>query len=413
MTETNINIGALPLARNEYQTQLTTFLQPLIRKGFWSMYNTSRSICETERTPHLIYKKFQLFVRGVLNWSNLTVEEETENIKSKVYCLNDLITVIFVGNVKILASIRLKGKHNNIKVKVPSCEKFIHVVYINTAKRIFYNPTLFDHTLKKVQDNSNMDIVDDYIAKSITETISSMLPIKDILEEYLGDVFADSESEESENESELGSEGYRSLYGDEIRSDSDSEPEIKTKNIRDSGHLINFENKVPEHNTGTEDYDQFKNDASSDSEDNEENDDSEDNEDNDDSEENDDNDDNDENEENNDNDDNNDNSNTQVPEFIGPDVNTHQNQMNIPNTNTDQNQMNNQMNIPNTHQNQMNNQMNIPNTHQNQMNIPNTQQSSNFANNAFGIDAFKKPLGFNPNNNFKQRPNAVPDRKFF
>jgi hypothetical protein len=71
------------------------------------------------------------------------------------------------------------------------------------------------------------------------------------------------------------------------------------------------------------------------------------------------------------------------------------------------------MNIPNTHQNQMNNQMNIPNTHQNQMNIPNTQQSSNFANNAFGIDAFKKPLGFNPNNNFKQRPNAVPDRKFF
>lgn len=237
--ETNINLNALPLAREEYEKQLQHLLQPLITKGFWSIYNDSKKICEKENKQHETFKRFQYFVKKIRQWSNLIVDAETERIKSKISCLSELITIIFVGNVKILASIRLKGKHANIKIKVPSCNNFIHSVYINTAKRIFYDPMLFDHTLDPIQKEQNMNRVYGFIEKAISETISQMLPLDNILNEYLGNCFNEVESEtESEHTEE---EEGESLYGDDIKSESDEE-ETPLKLPSSS---IDFGNKIP------------------------------------------------------------------------------------------------------------------------------------------------------------------------
>lgn len=240
-----INTSALPLAREEYEKQLTTLLQPLITKGFWSIYNDARKQAKKENKEEETFKKFQFFIKKIRNWSSLIIDAETDRIKEKIGCLSELITIIFVGNVKILASIRLKGKHANIKIKVPSCSNFIHSVYINTAKRIFYDPTIFDHTLNPIEKESNMIRVYGFISKAISETISQMLPLDNILQVYLGDCLAEEASEsEYESGSESETEG-ESLYGDEIESENENPKEFhKVKDNVLPKNFIDFKGKV-------------------------------------------------------------------------------------------------------------------------------------------------------------------------
>ena len=243
--ETNINIGALPIARNEYQNQLTNLLQPLITKGFWSIFGDADNFCKKENKPEELYMTFQKFVKKIRTWSSIIVESETERIKNKIHCLNELITIIFVGNVKILASIRLKGKHANLKIKVPSCEKFIHTVYINTAKRVFYDPYIFENNIDPIKKEKNMNRMYGFIEKAISDTISQMLPIESILDEYLGNAF-DEEIEESESESDSESnKSEQSLYGDEIESSDEEEQKHTPPKI--NAPSINFKNNIPTH----------------------------------------------------------------------------------------------------------------------------------------------------------------------
>ncbi len=240
--ETNINLNALPLARNEYQQQLTTFLQPLITKGFWSIFRDSKKMCSKENKEQEVFKRFQSFVKKIPKWSSLTVDAETERIKQKINCLSELITIIFVGNVKILASIRLKGKHTNIKVKVPSCNNFIHTVYINTAKRIFYDPYLFDDNLDPIEKERNMNRIFEFIEKAISETISGMLPLDSILNEYLGNAF-DSDVSQTDESSVSSSAESNTLEGEDIISEGEqviTQNQVQPSNVTP---LLNLQNR--------------------------------------------------------------------------------------------------------------------------------------------------------------------------
>jgi hypothetical protein len=261
-----LNIGALPIARDEYLSQLVSFLQPLISKGFLSIYQDARKKCSKEDRKNERFRDFQMFVKKIPSWSSLMVEEETRRIKEKVDCLSELITVIFVGNVKILASIRLKGNNKNIKVKIPSCNNFIHTVYINTAKRVFYNPMLFDHTCSSIEGDKNTEMVYEYIEKAVVDTIRQMLPIKNILDEYLGHVFDDEvECNDDDGEDNASDDGDgESFYGNQIGSDSEDEAD----------NVIKFSSKIPKVEQGGlsgDASDSGEEEASDDNEDNEDN----------------------------------------------------------------------------------------------------------------------------------------------
>jgi hypothetical protein len=202
--KSQINVNNLPMAINEYKKRLISFLQPLILKGLHSIYKDAKVYCENSQKEHEIFKRFQFYLKKTRHWSSLIVDKETERIKEKVSYIEPLIIAIFVAHVKLLGCIRLKGKYNNIKVKVPSCNNFIHTVYINTAKRVYYNPKLFEEDLSFIDKEKNMDKIYEYIEKGIVETISQMLPMEHVLNEYVANAFDEdvSCSEESGSESE-------------------------------------------------------------------------------------------------------------------------------------------------------------------------------------------------------------------
>jgi hypothetical protein len=99
----------------------------------------------------------------------------------------DCVTAIFVSNVKILASVRLGGNHSNIRIRIPTSEKFIHSVYIASAENFYYDPECFDDVLER----NNIEKIRSRIGFSIEETISSMIPIQNILQEYLCNTFTE------------------------------------------------------------------------------------------------------------------------------------------------------------------------------------------------------------------------------
>ena len=247
-----LDISVLVAARDEYIEQLKCILAPLIIQGVNSIYQDALSVSEGKKTIW----QFQQFLKEVLTWNQTILQQESIRIKKKCPYIMDIVTAIFVSNVKILASIRLKGDSDNIKVKIPTCEIFVHSVYIESAQQIFYDPMLFYHKngdFNEIQKNKKY--VREIIYSAIEESIRKMMPFDHILQEYLKNAlndnaeYTDSESEEEdENEETLDNKKVIEEENEEEENAEEKEEneEDTTKNLHING-LNSYEiPKVPE-----------------------------------------------------------------------------------------------------------------------------------------------------------------------
>uniref|UniRef100_A0A6C0AZ77 Uncharacterized protein n=1 Tax=viral metagenome TaxID=1070528 RepID=A0A6C0AZ77_9ZZZZ len=223
----NLNISVLVAARDEYISQLKCIILPLLIQGFNSIYNDAINISNNKNT---IYK-FQELLKQIPQWNQTILQEESKRIKKKCPYIMDIVTAIFVTNVKILASVRLKGSKDDIRVKIPTSDIFLHGIYIAAAERIFYDPFLFYHKhgnkFGKIQENRNN--VKQIISYAVDETIRYHLPFDDILQKYLADAL-NGTADHSDSESESGEESVsdsdeESIGNDNLPSDEDSEPD--------------------------------------------------------------------------------------------------------------------------------------------------------------------------------------------
>jgi hypothetical protein len=211
----NLNISVLVAARDEYIEQLKCIVVPLLIQGFNSIYSDALRISNGKRT----IMKFQELLKEIPHWNQTILQEESKRIKKKCQYIMDIVTAIFVSNVKILASVRLKGNSENIRVKIPTSDIFLHSIYIEAAQQLFYDPFLFYHksNFGKVQECKEQ--VRRMIRYSVDETIRQMLPFDDILQEYLANALNDdADRSESSGDSEPSS-------------DSDSENELNANNL--------------------------------------------------------------------------------------------------------------------------------------------------------------------------------------
>jgi len=237
-----LNISVLVAARDEYIEQLKCIIAPLILQGINSIYQDALNISEGKKT---IYK-FQELLKQIPNWNQTILQEEAKRIKKKCNYIMDIVTAIFVSNVKILASIRLKGKNENIKVKIPTSEIFIHSIYIESAQRFFYDPFLFHHKIKNFgQIQKNRENAIKNIRDSVSETIRQMLPFDNILQEYLANALNDDSDGDSDDSGEdSGEDSGDSLNGDNIVNDTQFLDEDEDEYSTDE------ENTVKNINTG-------------------------------------------------------------------------------------------------------------------------------------------------------------------
>jgi hypothetical protein len=176
-------------AKNEYTINIINILTPLILEGLNSIYGKAKEISTGEN----VLKIFQSFLKRIPKWTSELLDSEVNRIKtsSRNYdLLYDLIRASMKANLHILMFNPFqtnKPKINPEHYKNIDFKKFIHNIYIETAREIWNNPYLFYHNYAPIEIKRNQRDTLDLIKKCIEETIRKTLPLKHVLEIYLGD----------------------------------------------------------------------------------------------------------------------------------------------------------------------------------------------------------------------------------
>ena len=77
-------------------------------------------------------------------------------------------------------------KTKKIEIDIPSIDKFIHQVYINTARKLYTNIYLFEKDLYPLQVQKNNRELEVLIKEAILITIRDNIPVEQILRSLYG-----------------------------------------------------------------------------------------------------------------------------------------------------------------------------------------------------------------------------------
>jgi hypothetical protein len=246
MTDKEIDANVLVAARDEYTHQLSYYLSPLVDEGFVSIYKDAQEQTRSKDPKKAsVLRNFQIFCKAIPTWNDTLLNNESERIKKACPFLMDLLTAVFVSNVKILAAIKLKGNSKNIKIKIPTTNIFIHKIYTSCAKFFYYEPQYYHvhRSFHKNENNRKNRLAK--INEKISSTISDMLPVQEVLEEYLtGGFDSSSEEEEEEDEEEDEEEEEDDDEESEEEEDDDEEEENEEEEVTNNDTTNNDDEQI-------------------------------------------------------------------------------------------------------------------------------------------------------------------------
>jgi hypothetical protein len=177
--------------KNEYTTHLSNILTPLILEGLQSIYKEAVVIAEGKENELL--KIFQSCLKRIPKWNTAMIEKETNRIINSSHSygwLNDLIKATLKANLIVLMynpTLKVQNKldpsfYQNIKTV-----DFIHRVYIECARELWNNPYLLYHQFPPIEIKRNQRDCMNLIKDCIKEALRKLLPVKHVLEFYLGE----------------------------------------------------------------------------------------------------------------------------------------------------------------------------------------------------------------------------------
>jgi hypothetical protein len=202
--------------KKEYTEYLLSIMSPYIYEGFMSMYNEAlnneiKYIEESKNNPNVknpgILILFQLILQDVPNLNENKIKQETDRIKeaSKTSDIFDkLVKAVFKSYIVLLSYNSCEKKceivnskyHENINIYT-----FIHTCYIETARILYDHPDLFWHKFKSNEVKHNQRIIYQLINVSIKKAIKILLPMKEILDEYLNNDYIESDTNDNSDNS--------------------------------------------------------------------------------------------------------------------------------------------------------------------------------------------------------------------
>lgn len=170
-------------AKKELTIHMVNLLSPFIYDEFAEIY---KRILADETVEN----KLEFFIQKLKNvpeWNQILIEKLYDKFLSKSgnEVFGDLLKGIFVSNVKVLSAVRLKNTRQQIEINVPNNKKFLHKCFIESAKKIFKNPFILSEDVDVVEKYRNQREFLEMIGEAIEEAIRRMLPVGELLKEYL------------------------------------------------------------------------------------------------------------------------------------------------------------------------------------------------------------------------------------
>ena len=203
--EDNSNVAVLADAKKEYTNYIIDVFRPGIFQGIQSLYEDSKDSCDQDNTPKDILKEFQNSLTRIPKWSQDLINKEFKRIQnsSQWDCIDDLVTAVFVTHTKILSIIHGGKKGKRIDLKVPSATHFMHLCYVECARKFWETPYLFCDAGTKYEYRNNMREAENIISTSIERTIRNKLPVRYILKEYLGNDYKSDDEDDNITEDDV------------------------------------------------------------------------------------------------------------------------------------------------------------------------------------------------------------------
>lgn len=168
-------------AKRMYTAQLCDALHPTILSIFENIY----SGCVNQKKPLVA---FMTRLKESPVWNNGIIKKYTDMLVGKCPWLKDLLAAVFVSHVKVLTSVRLGNNKPHIKLKIPSNETYVHAVLVDVAQELYSNPYLIQQN-----DLKSKAVKKELVCKCIDNNVRNLLPIKDILQAYMGSSVSNNE----------------------------------------------------------------------------------------------------------------------------------------------------------------------------------------------------------------------------
>ena len=182
-----MDINYITDAKNEYTKQLQNILIPRLYEGIDSLYDEASKNNNSED----VLSYFQTSLRDIPKWNQDIIENESNRIVEVSDCewLDNLITAVFISHTKILTAVKINSDDEKIDISVPRITHFIHRCYIEVAREIYKNPYLYDKSNRDIKEkHRNLREALVINGECISNAVRSLLPIKSLLNKYLGNV---------------------------------------------------------------------------------------------------------------------------------------------------------------------------------------------------------------------------------
>ena len=214
------------LAKGHLRDHLAYIVVPQVADGFWSIQKSSHELCERNKTPDQTIRTFQNMLTKIPDWSDITLTTEVERIQKLTKChyLDDLIMGVFISYMKAFASLnRSSSAEISIDFDRPSLTKFIHELYIQSARKLWQVAYLFKTVgvTSETQARAHQE-VEAIINQCLEQVIRGFLPWESITRKY----FAESAPVVAEEPLKAVSFGENEEKEIEAESESDAESEL-------------------------------------------------------------------------------------------------------------------------------------------------------------------------------------------
>jgi len=177
------NVATYSEARSEYTKQLATMIVPPIVSWFqvmWARNASDRQHC---------LSAFQSECEEISRWNQDRVHDEVRVLLEKTGCdyMEELMTAVFVAHTKVLTAVRLSTKQKKLSITVPKLDHFIHRIFRESARSFWKAPFLFVSEGNVVDRQKNLLQIEGLATEAITTAVRGLLPVKQILNDYLGE----------------------------------------------------------------------------------------------------------------------------------------------------------------------------------------------------------------------------------
>ena len=164
--------------RNEYIEHIQDILSVAISKRIYAIYTEMMD----EKKG---LKGFQNELYSIRKWNNNIVSDEYKKIVKYTKCkyLSNLIKIIIITTIKIKIY-EYREQFDNIKIKIPNPEDFVHKCYINAASFSWKNAYLYNrNNIKDAEYQNNLNIIEENIRAIIKKTFRDFVPFDEIFKQ--------------------------------------------------------------------------------------------------------------------------------------------------------------------------------------------------------------------------------------